>query len=99
MSFFLGQYQFEGPFDSISNLGENKGVFAILCISEKGISRPIHLEEAKNIKKRIRNLINSINLTKKCNGRIVYGVFYTSDLDTQNNDVIIYEIKKTYNLN
>lgn len=99
MRFLLGQYQFEGPFNSISDLNEQNGVFAVLCKSDTGISRPIHLEEANNIKNRIWNHINSINWTKKCDGRIVFGVFYTTDLDMQEREMIVLEIKKTYNLN
>lgn len=98
MSFFLGNFQFEGPLDSISQIEEKEGVFAVLCKAENEISQLIHIEEGQNIKSKIRNHISSLNWTKQCDGRIVFGVYYTTDLDMQRRQMIVLEIRNTYNL-
>ena len=95
MSLFLGNYHFEGPFDSINQIEEKEGVFAVLCKTENEISQLIHIEEAKNIKKRIRNHINSIKWPKLCNGNIVFGANYTPDVQEQDRQSIVNEIIRT----
>jgi hypothetical protein len=77
---------------------EKEGIFVVLCKAENDISQLIHIEEAKNIKNRIRNHVESVKWTKLCNGNIVFGVNYTFDVQEQDRKLIVNEIISTYKI-
>jgi hypothetical protein len=95
----LGIYQFEGPLESVSLIKETEGIFAVLCIKEDRNYDLIHVEEANNLKAKIRNHISSRNWVKMCSHRLAFGVNYTPNLQTQGRKMIVNEIKNTYLMN
>jgi hypothetical protein len=52
MSILIGKYEFDGPFNSVADLEEKSGLYAVLhCDGED--YELIHVSEADNIKERI----------------------------------------------
>ena len=96
MGLTLGIYQFEGPIESVSLIEEKEGVFAVLCLKEDNSYKLIHVEEANNIKAKIRNHIKSSEWTKLCKNRVAFGVNYTPNLQNQARKMIVNEIKRAY---
>ena len=96
MAINLGIYQFEGPLESVSLIKEAEGIFAVLCLKEDGNFDLIHVEEANNLKAKIRNHINSRVWIKMCGHKLVFGVNYTPNLQTQGRKMIENEIKQIY---
>jgi hypothetical protein len=52
MSILIGKYEFDGPFNSVADLEEKPGIFAVLhCDGED--YELIHVAEADNVKERL----------------------------------------------
>ncbi|MEJ2543069.1 MAG: hypothetical protein P8Y99_03290 [Calditrichaceae bacterium] len=97
MSLNLGRYQFEGPLESINQINDSEGIFAVVCIFNDRPVRLVHLEEGANVKSKLRNHINSCEWAKQCKGRLVFGIKYTPNLQKQGRNMIVNEIKNELN--
>ena len=98
MGFTLGRFDFLGPFSSIDEIEDREGVVAVICQQEDHKNQVIHVAEGAHIRSVIRNHTMTNEWARRCPGRIVFGVNYTTHLQKPGRKVIVDEIVRTNNL-
>ncbi|MBE0428219.1 MAG: GIY-YIG nuclease family protein [Nitrospirae bacterium] len=73
----ISEYQFAGPYTSISDLQRKAGVYVILCRRTDGKYYVIDVGQAINVKERIENHNRKSCWTRNCDGTLSVAVFYT----------------------
>lgn len=81
MSILIADYQFEGPFRSFHDIKDRPGVYAILCILEKGGFYVVDIGEGAELRKKIGTHSRKECWVENCKGSLSVAVLYTPDLD------------------
>jgi len=96
MTISIGNYTFQGPFNSTNPLEDRSGVYAIHCLRE-GKYHLIDIGESHEVKNRVENHDRISCWKRECSGRLVYSVYYTPNLQQSGRMKIEQEIRDKYN--
>lgn len=91
----IGEYTFDGVYNSTENLQDKSGVYAIIC--QKGDKYYIiDVGESANVKTRVQNHDRKDCWKKNCQEIIVYAVLYTPNLQQLGRMEIEQKIRKKF---
>ncbi|RMG01710.1 MAG: hypothetical protein D6726_09010 [Nitrospirae bacterium] len=94
MKITIADYTFEGPFLKLSELRPLRGVFAVVCLTEKGVSLLIDVDQAENIQDAVRNHERKDCWKNNATGIIGVAALYTPDLDPAGRRDIVEIIRR-----
>ncbi len=91
----IGNYNFEGPFESTDPVKDKSGLFAVLYKKEDK-HYLIDIEESSKIKEKLDNHNRSKCWKKQSDGEIEYSVLYTPKLKEKDRKEIESKIRARY---
>lgn len=97
MSITIGNYEFDGPYNSPETLEERSGIYAILC-QKDGKYYLIDAGESATVKARVENHDRNICWRRNCQSTLVFAVYYTPNLHQQGRMAIEQEIRGHYKI-
>jgi len=97
MSIKIYNYEFEGPYDSTSNLADESGIYAILCKNGNNTFSLVDVGESSTVKTRIDNHDRKVCWLSKCSiSNWKYAVYYTPHLQQSGRKEIEQFIRAKY---
>lgn len=96
MAITIGNYSFEGPYNSTDRLENKSGVYAIHCFKDDKYYL-IDVGESSEVKDRIDNHDRSECWKKNCTGQLTVSVYYTPRLQQAGRKEIEGELRDKYN--
>ena len=97
MSISVGDYVFEGPYNSTENLKNNSGVYVIVCKRWEEYYL-IDVGESKEVKNRIENHDRVECWKKNCDSELMVAVLYTPNKQKHGRMEIEQEIRNIYDI-
>jgi len=81
MPLTIADYIFEGPFLRLNDIRNLRGVFAVVCMSERGSILLVDVGESEEMRDAVRLSNKKDCWLLNCKGSIAVAVLYTPDLD------------------
>ncbi len=95
MSITVGNYTFNGPYTTTSNLEDRSGIYAIHCYKNDKYY-VIDIGESSEVETRVENHDRKDCWKRKCDGTITYSVLYTPNKQQSGRMVIEQELRDLY---
>lgn len=96
MSFPIGNYEFEGPFESADELEDQAGIYAVMCERDDRI-RLLDVGESAQVKTCIEGHEREPSWKKRCRGTLFFAVYYTLNAQEGERMGIEQEIREEFN--
>ena len=96
MSITIGDYPFEGPYKSTSNLLDRAGIYAILTLKTNGKYSVVDVGESANVKTRVENHDRK-DCWRRNSNNIVLAAYYTPNLQQSGRMMIEQDLRDRYN--
>lgn len=95
MSFSIGDYEFQGLFNTMEKIKNNAGVFAVIC-GESNEYIVIDIGEADDVKKEIEFKSKQNTWKEFCKAKLFFACHYTNNKDIKDRKKIEDEIRQEY---
>ena len=96
MSIKIANYEFEGPYQSVDNIKNQPGLYAVILQTTKNLFL-LDLGESENVKSKIKSHERKKLWDKYATqGDLVYSTCYVKDDDKNEREQMINEINKVY---
>lgn len=96
MTITVGNYTFEGPYNNTSQLKDNSGVYAVLCLKEDQYFL-IDIGESATVKTRIESHDRAGCWKNNCAGTLFVSVQYTPNKQQAGRMLIEQELRNLLN--
>lgn len=92
MSILIGKYEFDGPYDSVADLEDKPGIYAVLrCKNDE--YELIHVAEAPNVKECIEL---SKSADQSCPGTVMLAACYTERYGPRQRRTMVEDIQSVF---
>jgi hypothetical protein len=98
MAIRLGKYSFSGPIESIDNIHDRSGIYAIVCNVDNE-NFLLDVGESSKLRTRIENHDKKDCWIKNCNGQLKIFVHYTLFLKQSGRIIIEQELRELFQPN
>jgi len=93
----IGDYEFSGPFDSVSDLKSVPGLFVIVYVGKPGTTILMEVEYGTNIVAAIESTVTKPSWQERTkDGLLRYGVHYTCDSSEMELKQVLKNLKNQY---
>lgn len=97
LSIKIGDYTFEGPYDSIADLEDKSGIYAILCKNTDNKYNVVDIGESSKVKTRVGTHDRKECWSKYCSNTNIYcAVYYTPYKEQPGRKEIEQELRNTF---
>ena len=96
MGLNVGDYSFDGPYDSTEKLEDKSGVYMIVCPRDDKYA-PVDCGESAEVKSRVENHDRKDCWNRNCSGALKFAVYYTPNLGSSGRAEIEQKIRSKYN--
>ena len=94
MSILIGKYEFDGPYDSVAELQEKPGIYAVLhCENDE--YELVHVAQASNIRDSIE-VSQGVNAPMQCSEKVLLAGCYTPRYGRRERNLMVEDILREF---
>ena len=94
MSVLIGKYEFNGPYENVTELEEKPGLYAVLhCQNDE--YELIHVAQANSIRDCLQHSQVATNPTE-CSGKVLLASYYTPRCGRRQRDMMVEDILREF---